>query len=78
MTKRKAAEGSAEAAFLERLDSIEKRAKKLGMTMPMVCSGSKVARATPERWRRKVPQSVLLLDKLEAYVAAEENKVAQP
>jgi hypothetical protein len=75
-TKRKLVDGSAEAEFLERLDLIEKRAKKLGMTMPVVCGGSGVARATPERWRRKVPQSVLLLDKLEAYVAGEEKKAA--
>lgn len=77
MSKRKPAAGSAESAFLVRLDEIEQRAKKLGLKMPMVCSGAGVARATPERWRRRVPQSVLLLDKLDNYVADQEIKAAK-
>lgn len=74
MGKRKPREGSAEAAFLARLDSIEARGKKLGLSMPQITGLAGVARATPERWRRKVPQSVLLLDKLEDFIAAAERK----
>ena len=73
MSKRKPKEGSAEADFLARLDSIEARGKKLGLTMPQITALAGVARATPERWRRKVPQSVLLLDKLVDFIAEAEK-----
>lgn len=77
MSKRKPKEGSAEASFLQRLDSVEARGKKLGLTMPQVTAGAGVARATPERWRRKVPQSVLLMDKLEAFLTSAELEAAK-
>jgi len=73
MSKRKPKEGSAEADFLARLDSIEARGKKLGLTMPQITALAGVARATPERWRRKVPQSVLLLDKLDDFIVEAEK-----
>lgn len=75
-TKRKPREGSAEAEFLSRLDNIEARAKAQGLKLQGVCAATGVARATPERWRRSVPHSVLLLDKLDNYVAELEAKKA--
>lgn len=69
MGKRKPREGSAEAAFLSRLDNIESRANAQGVKLQAVCAATGVARATPERWRKSVPHSVLLLDKLDNYVA---------
>lgn len=60
--------------FLERLDDIERRAQKIGLTITHVCRDSGVARATPDRWRANVPKSVKLMDDLEKAIIAAEQK----
>lgn len=55
-----------EGAFLERLDSIESRANSIGETLTSICRQSGIARATPDRWRKNMPNSIRLLDKLES------------
>lgn len=62
-----------EQVFIERLNSVEARAKKLGMTITHVCRESGVARATPDRWRANTPNTITLIDKMEAVVAAHEK-----
>ena len=62
-----------EQVFIERLNSVEARAKKLGMTITHVCRESGVARATPDRWRANTPNTIALIDKMEAVVAAHEK-----
>lgn len=69
-------QGPMEASFQEQLGNIIKRGKELGLTVTDICRDSQVARATPERWRKRTPNSVLLLDKMEAVVAAAEAERA--
>lgn len=59
--------------FRARLDSIEARAKAVGLTITHVCRMSGIARATPDRWRQEAPLSVRLVDKMEAVVAEAEQ-----
>jgi len=68
---------SFQAMFMERLDEIESRAKKVGLTMTDLCRRSGVARATPDRWRSRPPKSVELVDDLEDVVLAAEQEEAQ-
>ncbi|CAH1654968.1 hypothetical protein CHELA1G11_10869 [Hyphomicrobiales bacterium] len=52
--------------FQARLEAIEKRAEANGFTMTDLCRKTGVARATPDRWRERAPQSVAKVDVLEA------------
>lgn len=64
----KPASGSFEEAFYSRVDSIVQRGKAVGITITDICTGSGVARATPDRWREKAPLSITLVDKMEKAV----------
>ena len=68
----KAAPGSFQEAFEQRLVGIKERAAKVGMTVTDVCTSAGVARATPERWKTQIPLTVKLIDRMEAAVAAQE------
>lgn len=76
-TKNKAAEGTFEAAFNERLEKIIERGKAVGMTLTDICSEADVARATPDRWRAKPPLTVTLIDKMEKAVTEAEARKKQ-
>lgn len=64
------------AEFLGRLKRIEDRAQAAGITLTDVCRDSGTARATPNRWRKRVPLTVSLIDKMEGIVTAAEQKNA--
>ena len=65
--------GTFEAEFNRRLSSIIKRGEAVGMTVTKLCKQTGTARATPDRWRKKAPLSITLVDRLEAEVAAAEQ-----
>ena len=60
--------GSYSAEFLARLDKLEADIEMVGLTMTAVCREAKVARATPDRWRKEIPLSVEIVTRLEAVV----------
>ena len=65
-----------EEEFRARLDDIIKRGAAVGLTVTQLCSNAGVARATPDRWRKRAPKTIKLIDQFEAEVArAEERKV---
>ncbi|MGE4340238.1 MAG: hypothetical protein AB7E55_30440 [Pigmentiphaga sp.] len=61
--------------FLERLDNIEKRAHACEppLTLTHICRNAGIARATPDRWRKKPPKSIELLERMETVVADAEK-----
>lgn len=59
--------------YLRRLDEIESRGRECGLTLTHICREAGVARATPDRWRKRPPLSVALVDRLEAVVTAAEK-----
>lgn len=67
------AAGSFQRAFQDRLDQIEARGKKAGLTLTHICRSAGIARATPDRWRKSSPLSVQLIDKMESVVAEAER-----
>lgn len=70
--------GEFSALFLKTLDNIEERAKAVGLTITHVCREAGVSRATPDRWRENVPNTVALLDKMLGVVQrAEQNQPNQ-
>ena len=63
--------------FIERLDELERRAKAIGITITHLCRDSGVARATPDRWRAKAPNTVERMDALEKAIEAAEQKAGK-
>lgn len=57
-------QGDFSAQFLRDLDDIEERAKNVGLTITHVCREAGVSRATPDRWRENVPNTISLMDKM--------------
>lgn len=68
--------GSFEAAFRSRMDALFLRANKAGMSVTAVCKEAGIARATPDRWRKKAPLSIQLVDQMEQVVARHEEAKA--
>lgn len=64
---------SFKAVFLQRLQDVEVRAKACGLTMTHLCRAKGIARATPDRWKKKPPKSIQLMDDLEAVVVEAEK-----
>lgn len=62
-------------AFKDRLAKLEREAAELGETLTSVCRATGISRATPDRWRREVPNTIVLLDKMEAYLAEKRRQV---
>lgn len=61
-----------EDIFRDRVDSILKRGKAVGLSVTAICKKTGIARATPDRWHKEVPLSVKLIDRMEEEVAKAE------
>jgi hypothetical protein len=65
-----------EDVFLQRIDDLEARAKKVGMNFTSICHEAGASRATPDRWRRDTPKTIKLLARMEEIVAEREEECA--
>lgn len=54
--------------FQQKLDSIYQRAESAGMTITGLCKSAGISRATPDRWRRRPPHTITLIDRFEEEV----------
>lgn len=61
--------------FYRYLDDLERRAHAVGLTLTDLCRESKVARATPDRWRKSLPKTIQNVCDLEAIVKDAEETV---
>ena len=55
--------------FKERMESLEEDAKSVGINLTTICEEANISRATPDRWRRRIPKTIMLVDEMEAVVA---------
>lgn len=60
--------------FKHRLAAIEADGKLIGLNFTTICEGVNVSRATPDRWKKKIPCTVELVTKMEAFVAQQKEK----
>ncbi|EAW2493106.1 hypothetical protein AXL65_02445 [Salmonella enterica subsp. enterica] len=51
-----------EAEFYRRVEMIKQRAKEAGTNITQLCRIAGVSRTTPERWEKRVPKSIGILD----------------
>lgn len=67
-----------ESEFYRRVELIKQRAKQAGTNITQLCKAAGVSRTTPERWEKRVPKSIGILDlMLEALIEAEKAKEEQ-
>lgn len=57
-----------ESEFRRRIESVEAQAAEIGETWSSICRETGISRATPDRWREQAPNTVVLLDRIEAYI----------
>lgn len=62
--------------FYAALDKLEADAKAVGMTLTSICKVTGISRATPDRWRRETPTTVMLLERMQKVVRDEEARIA--
>lgn len=60
--------------FLDRLDSIERRALKVGSSLTGICRGIGISRATPDRWRRDIPRTIEIIKQMEGWLDKTERE----
>lgn len=51
--------------FHEAMDAIEADAKASGIDMTHLCEETGISRATPSRWKRRVPKTIELVTRLQ-------------
>lgn len=61
--------------FNAEMEDIKSRAAAVGLSVNELCKRAGLARATPDRWSKKEPNTVALVAKMQAVVLAEEQKV---
>ncbi|WP_288821303.1 hypothetical protein [uncultured Leclercia sp.] len=67
-----------EAEFYRRVDMIKQRAKAAGTNITQLCRNAGVSRTTPERWEKRVPKSIGIIDLMfQALLEIEEAKKAE-
>lgn len=54
--------------FLAYLENLELRALACGSNLTEICREIGISRSTPDRWRRKVPKTIAILDKMEDFL----------
>lgn len=59
--------------FNSRFEGIKQRAAAVDMTITDVCREARVSRATPERWKKTIPLTIRILDRMNDVVAAKEE-----
>ena len=67
-----------EAEFYRRVELIKERAKDAGTNITQLCRMAGVSRTTPERWEKRVPKSIGILDLMfQALLEVEQDRKAQ-
>lgn len=58
--------------FQHDLEQIEARLKSIGKSITDACDAVGCSRATPSRWKKHAPNTLRIMDQLQAYVAEQE------
>jgi len=63
--------------FKDRVAKIESDAVAVGLNLTVICKEAGISRATPDRWRKKTPKTVLLIKKMEAIIERRREELAK-
>lgn len=61
--------------FKARVDKMEKDAAEVGLNFTVICREAGISRATPDRWRKKTPKTILLIAQIEGIIERERTKI---
>lgn len=56
-------------AFRARIAKIEADARDCGLNWTSICKEAGLSRATPDRWKKRTPKTIEILDRMEQIVA---------
>ena len=59
-----------------RISRIETEAKAKGLNWTTICQQAGVSRATPDRWKRKPPKTIEIVNRIESIVAEAPQQAA--
>ncbi len=62
--------------FYAAIEKLKVDAEKVGMTLTSICKKEGISRATPDRWARETPTTVMLLSRMQKVVRDEEERIA--
>jgi len=54
--------------FKDRIAKIEADAKSIGLNWTSICKEAGLSRATPDRWKKRVPKTIEVVTKMEEIV----------
>jgi hypothetical protein len=63
--------------FHQALDQLEAEAREVDLTLTSICRETGVSRATPDRWRKKIPTTIQLLSDMQQVVTDRKAKLAE-
>jgi hypothetical protein len=63
--------------FLSRLEELESEAKECGLNITAICKEAGISRASPDRWRKELPKTIHLIEKMESIVAKRQDEMAR-
>lgn len=55
--------------FDETIKRLEAEAKEVGLTFTSICRDTGISRATPDRWRKDMPETVKIVAKMQNVVS---------
>lgn len=62
--------------FYAAIEKLKVDAAKVGMSITSICRKENISRATPDRWARETPTTVMLLTRMQQVVRDEEVRIA--
>ncbi|WP_333855246.1 hypothetical protein [Leclercia sp.] len=71
---KKVEDSTFEAEFYRRVEDIKQRAKAAGTNITQLCRTAGVSRTTPERWEKRTPKSISIIDLMLAALVDVENQ----
>lgn len=60
--------------FQKRVKKIERDALRVGLNFTVICKQAGISRATPDRWKKSTPKTILLIAKLESIIEEAREK----
>lgn len=63
--------------FNKALDQLETDAKSVGLNFTSLCRQTKISRATPDRWRKNPPTTIVLLSQMQEIVRLKRAEIAR-
>lgn len=62
--------------FKSRIAKIEEDAQSVGLNWTSICKEAGLSRATPDRWKKRIPKTIEVVTRMETIVARHKERAA--